>query len=209
MSPVHHFWPKSSCKAQWRGGRGGEKEEKADRRTDWKTTSGNRQAVVRQVPEGDGEQRKMEETGSEIIFGAPTTLAVKELMMMMMWQGDLCSPYLYLIWAEVLSSMIHNNQNIKGLLNEKTILLSQIVDDTTFFFFFFFFLLFFFFDGSEESFMQAICTLQTFAKISGLKMNLDQTQVVWIGSKTKSHSLDTFLREMNICWDPGISCAWG
>ena len=39
----------------------------------------------------------MKETGSEIFFGAPTTLAVKELMMMMMWQGDLCSPYLYLI----------------------------------------------------------------------------------------------------------------
>ena len=32
---------------------------------------------VRQVPEGGGEQRKMEETGCEIICGAPTTLAVK------------------------------------------------------------------------------------------------------------------------------------
>ena len=32
---------------------------------------------VRQVPEGDGEQGKMEETGCEIICGAPTTLAVK------------------------------------------------------------------------------------------------------------------------------------
>ena len=32
---------------------------------------------VRQVPEGSGEQRKMEETGCETIFGAPTTLAVK------------------------------------------------------------------------------------------------------------------------------------
>ena len=31
---------------------------------------------VRQVPEGSGEQRKMKETGYEIIFGAPTTLAV-------------------------------------------------------------------------------------------------------------------------------------
>ena len=31
----------------------------------------------RQVPEGSGEQRKMEETGCEIICGAPTTLAVK------------------------------------------------------------------------------------------------------------------------------------
>ena len=32
---------------------------------------------VRQVPEGSGEQGKMEKTGCEIIFGAPSTLAVK------------------------------------------------------------------------------------------------------------------------------------
>ena len=38
---------------------------------------------VRQVPEGSGEQGKMEETGCKIICGAPTTLAVKGLMMMM------------------------------------------------------------------------------------------------------------------------------
>ena len=39
---------------------------------------------VRQVPEGSGEQGKMEKTGCKIICGAPTTLAVKEMMMMMM-----------------------------------------------------------------------------------------------------------------------------
>ena len=33
---------------------------------------------VHQVPDGSGEQGKMEDTGCEIIFGAPTTLAVKE-----------------------------------------------------------------------------------------------------------------------------------
>ena len=38
--------------------------------------------AVRQVQEGSGEQRKMEETGRKIIRGAPTTLAVKRLMMM-------------------------------------------------------------------------------------------------------------------------------
>ena len=32
---------------------------------------------VRQVPEGSGEQGKMEETGCEIMCGAPTTLADK------------------------------------------------------------------------------------------------------------------------------------
>ena len=35
---------------------------------------------VRQVPEGNGEQGKMGETGCEIICGAPTTLAVKGWM---------------------------------------------------------------------------------------------------------------------------------
>ena len=32
---------------------------------------------VGQVPEGSGEQGKMDETGCEIICGAPTTLMVK------------------------------------------------------------------------------------------------------------------------------------
>ena len=39
---------------------------------------------VCQVPEGRGEQGKIEASGCEIICGAPTTLAVKGLMMMMM-----------------------------------------------------------------------------------------------------------------------------
>ena len=38
---------------------------------------------VRQVPEGSGEEGKMEETDCEIVCGAPTTLAVKGLIMMM------------------------------------------------------------------------------------------------------------------------------
>ena len=41
---------------------------------------------VWQVPEGSGEQGKMGETGCKIICGAPTTLAVKEMMMMIFHQ---------------------------------------------------------------------------------------------------------------------------
>ena len=40
---------------------------------------------VRQVPEGNGEQRKKEKSGCKIICGAPTTLVVKGLMMMMIF----------------------------------------------------------------------------------------------------------------------------
>ena len=39
---------------------------------------------VRRVPESSGEQGNMEKTGCKIICGAPTTLAVKGLMMKMM-----------------------------------------------------------------------------------------------------------------------------
>ena len=39
---------------------------------------------VRQVPEGSGERGKMEKTGCKIICGAPTTLAVKGLLMSML-----------------------------------------------------------------------------------------------------------------------------
>ena len=46
---------------------------------------------VRQVQEGIGEQNKMEKTGCKIICGAPTTLEIKCLMMMMIiptgWLG--------------------------------------------------------------------------------------------------------------------------
>ena len=43
---------------------------------------------------------------------------------------------------------------------------------------------------------------QKFAKISGLKMNYDKTQIVWIGSR--KHSKVRILRDMNVCWNPGI-----
>ena len=48
---------------------------------------------VRQVPEGSGEQGKIEKTGCKIICGAPMTLMVKGLMMMMMMTIDDVSVY--------------------------------------------------------------------------------------------------------------------
>ena len=63
-----------------KGGRrqGGQKEEVG------RQHHGMDRPGVRQVPEGSGEQGKIEKTGCKIIYGAPTTLAVKGLMMMMM-----------------------------------------------------------------------------------------------------------------------------
>ena len=44
----------------------------------WEDNQGMDRPVVRQVPEGSGEQGKREKTGCKIICGAPTTLAVDD-----------------------------------------------------------------------------------------------------------------------------------
>ena len=69
MFPVLQVSPKPFCKAQLKG-----EEDKTDRARGRKTTS---RLGIRQVAEGSGEQRNMEETGCEIICGAPATLVVK------------------------------------------------------------------------------------------------------------------------------------
>ena len=49
-------------------------------------------------------------------------------------QGDPLSPYLFLMCAELLASMIRQNENIHGInILDEEILLSQFADDTTFF----------------------------------------------------------------------------
>ena len=58
------------------GGGGGEKTRQAEEEVGRQNQEIDRPGV-RQVPEGSGEQRKMEETRCEIICGAPTTLVVK------------------------------------------------------------------------------------------------------------------------------------
>ena len=76
MFPFHQVWPKPHSE-----------REKKTRQTE-EEVGKQRQETERpgvwQVPEGSGEQGKMENTGCKIICGAPTILAVKGLMMMMM-----------------------------------------------------------------------------------------------------------------------------
>ena len=71
MSPVHQVWPKHLARHSERGKKTRQAEEEVGRQPHGMDRPG-----VRQVPEGSGEQGKMEETGCEIICGAPMTLAV-------------------------------------------------------------------------------------------------------------------------------------
>ena len=50
--------------------------------------------------------------------------------------------------------------------------ISQFADDTTLFM-----------DGSESSLQNTMNVLEVFGSLSGLKMNLSKTKVIWIGKK--------------------------
>ena len=82
MSPVHQVWPTHLARHREGGKKMRQTEEEVGRQH-----QGTDRPGVCQVPEGSREQGKMEETGCEIICGAPTTFAVKEKMMMMKWQN--------------------------------------------------------------------------------------------------------------------------
>lgn len=106
-------------------------------------------------------------------------------------QGDPLSPYLYLLCAEILSNMLRENENIKGVkVRDGEIMLSQFADDTALCL-----------DGSEKSFIEAVRILNVFASMSGLKINFNKTQVIWIGSRKNCQI--RYMRDMNFCWDPG------
>ena len=65
-----------------------------------------------------------------------------------------------------------NNSDIRGLLvKENDIKISQYADDTTLIL-----------DGSEKSLSEALRTLESFSKLSGLRLNSKKTEALWIGS---------------------------
>ena len=71
-----------------------------------------------------------------------------------------------------MAKAIRKNVDIKGLLVKDTeIKLSQYADDTTLIL-----------DGSEKSLSEALRVLESFEKVSGLRLNSKKTEALWIGS---------------------------
>ena len=103
-------------------------------------------------------------------------------------QGDPLSPYLFIICAEFLSNSIRKNKKIKGIFsNDTEFKVTQFADDTTLFL-----------DSSKESLNSTLEELEKFAEISGLKINFDKTQLVWIGSK--KYCSDTIKTKWKLAW---------
>ncbi len=86
-------------------------------------------------------------------------------------QGCPLSAYIFIICIEILSRQIDTNAEIKGLtLGETEIKQTLFADDASFTL-----------DGSENAFKELIHTLDTFSKISGLKLNKSKCTALKIG----------------------------
>lgn len=104
-------------------------------------------------------------------------------------QGDPLSPYLFILCAEILAILIRNNDNIKGIrIGESNIIISQYADDTSIIL-----------DGSKKSLKTCLKVLQFYAEASGLCINVEKTNVIWIGSKKNSN--EKFCEEYNLSWN--------
>ena len=88
-------------------------------------------------------------------------------------QGCPLSPYLFILSVEILAEAIRNKKEIKGIKIYNTeVKVSQYADDTTLIL-----------DGTEESVRASLLLIEAFGNISGLRLNNEKTEALWIGSK--------------------------
>ena len=84
------------------------------------------------------------------------------------------------------------NQDIRGLsFNNENLLMTQYADDTEFIL-----------DGSNTCFETTVMVLTDFASMSGLNINYEKSQVMWIGSKI--YCKDVYLPHLKLNWNPKV-----
>ena len=87
-------------------------------------------------------------------------------------QGCPLSPYLFILCVEILGNAIRNRDQINGIcVLDSECKISQYADDTTLIL-----------DGSEKSMQKSFSLLDSFASISGLIINYEETEALWIGA---------------------------
>ena len=103
-------------------------------------------------------------------------------------QGCPLSPYLFILCAEILGAAIRRDKLIRGIqISDKECKVSQYADDTTLIL-----------DGTKPSLERSFLLLDIFAKLSGLKVNLEKTEALWIGSF--KNRTDKLAIKQNIKW---------
>jgi hypothetical protein len=93
------------------------------------------------------------------------------------------SPYIFIITAEILGIAIRRSDDVKGFKYKNAeSKLSQYADDTQIII-----------DGSENSIKTSINILNEFSKISGLKVNLNKSELIPLGHLSFQHHLKRVL----------------
>lgn len=105
-------------------------------------------------------------------------------------QGDPISPYLFILCVEIMAIMIRENDQIKGIsINGITSKITQFADDSEIML-----------EGDRVSFEETFRTVERFGSSSGLKLNVDKTNAIWLGSMRNSNV--RYLPYLNIKWNP-------
>ena len=107
-----------------------------------------------------------------------------------MRHGDPLSPYLFLIAVEILAIAVRTQENIKGIeIDGMETKLLQFADDTTVFL------------SDLNSAKALFKLLDYFEKVSGLKLNVEKTEAMWIGSDINRE--DTLF---GVKWQKCVKC---
>ena len=98
------------------------------------------------------------------------------------------APYLFIVYAEVLGSAIRRDHSIRGIdVLGVECKISQYADDTTLIL-----------EGSFSSLETAFKTLDNFALASGLKVNYEKSEALWIGKQRNSK--ETLFLQRKLTW---------
>ena len=88
-------------------------------------------------------------------------------------QGDPIAPYLFIICSFFLTAMVNQDKLVKGIkLGKEEVKIIQFADDTTIFL-----------DGTEGSLQKELNIIEIFGTYSGLRMNKDKSELIWLGRK--------------------------
>ena len=84
--------------------------------------------------------------------------------------------------------MVNQDKLVKGIkLGKEEVKIIQFADDTTIFL-----------DGTEGSLQKALNIIETFGTYSGLRMNKDKSELIWLGRK--KHTKEILCKNSTLSW---------